>query len=81
MKLSDLARKANRLPDLDFEWGGPECWHDDVFERQVQTLPEAIDYIKELKVRMEDHAGALRSVIEAYQCLKDIMLEAEVGEK
>lgn len=80
MKLADLAKKANALPAMDFNWAGHEHWHDDVFDREVQTLPQAITYIKALKERMGAYALALHSLTEAYEKMRDIMLEADISD-
>ena len=48
MKLADLARKASRLPDLEFDWAGLEQWDSAVFEREVKTLPDAISSLRRM---------------------------------
>jgi hypothetical protein len=78
MRLATLAQKARELPDLDFEWGGPEQWHDEVFDRCITTLPEAINYINDLRKRMAVQSHAISSLKDAYEKMKDIILEAEV---
>jgi hypothetical protein len=78
MKLDDLAKKANALPRLEWEWGGPEHWHSDVFDKNVESLPDAIEYIKVLKDRMAAQSMILYQLFDAYRKMKDIMLEAEV---
>lgn len=80
MKLSDLAKKANDLPYLNFEWGGAEHFHEEVFDREVRTLPEAIIYIRQLRERMASYSLILHELTEAYRKMRDVMLEAEVGE-
>lgn len=78
MNLAELAKKAAALPDLDFNWGGPEQWHPDVFKREVKTLPDAIKYIEQLRQRMGEYALALHDLTEAYKQLRDVILEADV---
>ena len=79
MKLSTLARKAAELPDdVLFDWAGPEQFHDSVFEREITTLPEAIEYIDQLRQRMASYAMALHDLTKAYKQMRDLMLDAEV---
>lgn len=53
MNLAQLAKKAAALPqEFEYSWPGPEHWHQDVFERNVKTLPEAIKYIDQMRERM-----------------------------
>jgi hypothetical protein len=81
MKLATLAKKAAALPeDIRFDWSGPEQWHENVFDREVKTLEEAIEYIKHLRLRMADYAMGLKELAGAYKQMRDIMLEAEVGD-
>ncbi len=80
MKLSDLARRAARLPVIDFEWGGPESWHEAVFKRTVTDLPTVISYVEALKVRAQAQTLALLKLKEAYETLRDLLLEAELDE-
>lgn len=80
MNLSELAKKAAALPaDFQFEWPGKEHFHDDVFKREVTTLPEAIEYIDALRKRMADYAMALHKLQDAYKQMRDVMLAAEVA--
>jgi hypothetical protein len=78
MKLSELAKKANRLPDIEFQWTGAEQWHDEVFRTNVSSLPQAIDYINELRKRMAIQSYAIASLMDAYKKMKDVLLEADV---
>ncbi len=80
MKVSDLARLAARLPEINFEWGGPECWHEDVFKRQVTDLPTMISYVEALKARAQAQTLAILELKMAYETLREIILEAEVDE-
>ena len=79
MKLSDLAKKAAALPDLNFDWAGPEQWHDGVFAKEVTTLPEAIKYIDALRKRMGEMSDGIFELRKAYEKMRDLMLDAEVG--
>lgn len=78
MRLSDLARKAAALPDIEFEWPGAEHWHDDVFQREVKTVEDAKAYIDAMRKRMADYSFALAELVEAYRALRDAILAAEV---
>lgn len=79
MKLATLARKAAELPeDVLFDFTGPEHFHDDIFKREVKTLPQAIKYIDELRRRMAAYSIALHDLAMAYKQMRDLMLEAEV---
>ena len=81
MKLSDLAKKAAALPSIHtFEWVGVEQYHDSVFKNEVKTLPELIQYTDALRKRMAEYAGALEQLCQAYGKLRDLILEAQVGE-
>lgn len=78
MKLSDLAKKASELPDLDFEWTGPEHFHDDSFARATDTPDKLRAYVDELRKKMATMSMAIHETVEAYRKMRDIMLEAEV---
>ena len=80
MKLATLAKKAASLPEVPFDWGGPEQFHDDVFKREVKTLPEAIAYIDQLRIRMAAYSMALHDLCKAYEGMRDLILEAELSE-
>lgn len=36
MKLKTLAKKASRLPEIDFDWAGIEQVHEEVFEKDME---------------------------------------------
>ena len=79
MKLHELAKKAAALPsDADFEWRGPEHWHDDVFEREVRSLKDLQNYVDVLRKRMAEQGMALFRLQQCYKQLRDAVLEAEV---
>jgi hypothetical protein len=78
MKLAVLAAKAARLPEIDFQWPGPEHFCQDVFDREVKTLPQAIEYIDDLRKSMAKYSMALHDLTTAYRTLRELMLEADV---
>jgi hypothetical protein len=81
MKLATLAKKAAALPaEISFSFAGPEQWHNDVFTREVKTLEDAIQYVNALRGRMAEYAMALQDLADAYKQMRDLMLEAEVGD-
>lgn len=80
MQLVELAKKAAKLPDLEFDWTGKEQWNEAVFDNKVETSEEIVKYIKALKGRVSEQSKMIHKLAEAYMKLKDIILEAEVGE-
>lgn len=68
MKISQLLIRLEELPQPmeEFDWAGVEQWHPEVFERGVKTLEEAINYIKELKDRVEQQSFVLHDLSERY---------------
>lgn len=80
MQLVELAKKAAKLPDLEFDWTGKEQWNEAVFDNNIETPEEIIKYIKALKGRVSEQSRMLHGLTKAYMKLKDIILEAEIGE-
>lgn len=78
MKLSALAKKAKALPDLDFDWPGPEHFHDSNFEEATNTPEKLRAYIDRLRQQMAKYSMALHDLTEGYRAMRDLMLEAEV---
>ena len=78
MKLKDLAEKATRLPDLDFDWSGPEQYHPDVFSSETNDLPALRIYVEKIKDRMADQSRAIVQLKKAYEILRDIVLETDI---
>ncbi len=78
MKLKDLAEKAARLPDLDFDWSGPEQYHPDVFLSETNDLPSLRIYVEKLKDRIADQSRAIMRLKKGYEILRDIILEADI---
>ena len=78
MKLKKLAEKAAKLPDLEFKWGGEEQWHFEVFDRKINDLKSSIEYIKKLKSRISQQSIMIHDLVDAYQAIRDVILEADV---
>lgn len=78
MKLSTLAEKAVRLPDLDFELLGPEHFSDYNFDKATNSPIKLKQYVNELRQNMAKYSLALHSLTSAYKGLRDVILEAEV---
>ena len=78
MSLKSLAEKAARLPELDFDWPGPEQFDVTVFERDAKTHEGLQEYVARLRMRMREHTAAIATLKDAYMSLRDIILEAEV---
>lgn len=78
MKLADLAKKAAKLPDLDFEWPGPEHFSDYNFDEATNSPEKLRAYVNGLREAMAKYSFALKDLVDAYQKMRDLMLEAEV---
>jgi len=78
MKLKDLAEKAARLPDLDFDWPGPEQYHSNVFLSETNDLPSLRVYVEKLKDRIADQSRAIMRLKKGYEALREIILETEI---
>ena len=78
MKLSDLARKASRLPELKFDCAGTEQWHERTFDVEIINLYDLIKYTKDLRLRIAEQSKMLSNLAEAYNQLSEIILEADV---
>jgi hypothetical protein len=71
--------KAAALPEcIAFEWPGVEHFHDDVFKREVRTLPQAIKCIDQLRQRMAEYSMALDDLGKAYRSMRFLLLELNV---
>ena len=67
MKVSDVLQHLDSLPQpQEFRWPGVEQWNDEVFDRQVKTLAEAVAYIKELRGRVANQSMHLADLTKAY---------------
>lgn len=78
MKLAELARKASKLPDIDFEWPGPEQFSDYNFQEATKTHDDLVKYVDGLRQKMASYSMALHDLAGAYRQMRDLMLEAEV---
>lgn len=78
MKLAELAKKAKVLPDLDFNWPGPEHFHNDNFDKATDTPEKLRAYVDLLRQQMAKYSMALHDLTEGYRKMRDLMLEAEV---
>ncbi len=78
MNLKTLAKKASRLPEIEFDFAGVERWHPEVFKKEVKDLKSVIRYIDNLRGRMEEQSDAIKSLAEAYEKLREIILEADI---
>lgn len=78
MKLATLAKKAAKLPDLDFEWPGVEQFSDFNFAEATKTPELLREYVDGLRQKMAAYSMAMHDLVEAYRQLKDLMLEARV---
>lgn len=79
MKLSELAKRAAALPDLEFDWAGPEQYSDYNFERATATPETQKLYLNELRRRLGEQSFALHKLANGYRQMRDLILEAEVG--
>lgn len=79
MKLSDLAKKAAALPNLDFEWPGPEHFSNYNFEEATNSPEKFRAYVDTLRQQMAKYSMALHELTEGYRKMRDLMLEAEVS--
>lgn len=66
MKLKDLSKKAARLPELSFTWSCDGHLSND-------------DTIIALKNRTAEHSIAIANIVDAYNQLKEVILEADIG--
>lgn len=67
MKIKEVLAHLESLPKpYEFDWPGPEQWHDGVFDSEVQTLEQAIAYIKALRERVSQQSFALHTLAERY---------------
>ena len=72
MKIKDLLKKLETLPkEVEFSLFGVDNWHPEVFDREVQTLEDAIDFIKQLKERVNEQSEVLTQLVHSYN---DIIL-------
>lgn len=78
MKLSQLAKMAADLPTLDFNWPGPEQWHADNFDRNVADFDAMKEYVDALRHRIGEQSVALSKICEAFNQLRDAVLEARI---
>lgn len=78
MKLAALAKKAKELPDIDFEWPGPEQFSDYNFAEATKTPELMREYVDGLRKKMAAYSMAMHDLVEAYRKMRDLMLEAEV---
>lgn len=78
MKLSALAKKAAALPELEYEWPGPEHFSDYNFAEATSTPEKLRAYVDDLRKKMAEYSMALHGLQEAYRQMRDLMLEAEV---
>uniref|UniRef100_A0A6M3JEY7 Uncharacterized protein n=2 Tax=viral metagenome TaxID=1070528 RepID=A0A6M3JEY7_9ZZZZ len=46
MKLSELAKKAARLPHLEFDWAGVEQWNEESFTDNINNFDDLLSYIE-----------------------------------
>ena len=73
MKLKNLAKKAARLPELSFDWGGVEHYRDETINDNT-----IMKYILAIKTRTTEHSKAIADIVDAYNQLKDIILETDI---
>lgn len=78
MKLSELAKKANSLPELNFDWPGPEHFSDYNFAEATNSPEKQLEYLDKLRKQMAKYSSALHDLVEGYRKIRDLMLEAEV---
>jgi hypothetical protein len=60
MKLSTLAKKANALPDIEFEWPGLEHFSDYNFEEATKSPELLRTYVNGLRQKMATYSIALQ---------------------
>lgn len=79
MKVKEVLAHIESLPKpCEFDWPGPEQWHDEVFGSNVQTLEQAIAYIKALKERVSQQSFALHALAERYNEIIHWIQEIEI---
>ena len=79
MKVEQILKHLESLPKKqEFDWAGKEHWHEHVFAQRVQTLPEAIEYIKALKDRLADVTFALSHLVDAYNEIINWIRQIEI---
>lgn len=79
MKLAELAKRAKKLPDLEFDWPGPEHFHQSNFDTATDSPEKLRAYVNELRGQMAKYSFALHELGEGYRQMRDLMLEAEVS--
>ena len=77
MKLRELAKKAAQLPELEFDWAGPEQINDQLVKSELE-VGNVIEYILALKSRMSQQSIAIAELTKAYNQLKKIILDTEI---
>lgn len=77
MKLRELAKKAAQLPELEFDWAGPEQLNDQLVKSEFDEIG-IIDYIIALKHRMLKQSIAISELTKAYNQLRELILDAEI---
>lgn len=78
MKLAELAKKAAALPELNYQWPGPEHFSDYNFDEATKTPEKMHAYLNELRKKMASYSMALHELTEGYRKMRDLMLAAEV---
>lgn len=70
MKVNEILQHLDSLPQpFNFDWVGSEHLHDEVFDSEVKTLKQAIDYIKALRERVAEQSIALNILVARYNQL------------
>jgi hypothetical protein len=80
MKLKELADLANEIPEVKFDWAGPEQYHSEVFKNEIERYG-ILPYLEKLRERMADYAIALHTYGEAFNKLREIVFDMKVKTK
>ena len=73
-----LAEKAAKLPKVEFNFAGVEHYCSGVTNEALKDLPSTIEYIKKMKKRMWEQTQATQELIDAYNALRNVILEADI---
>ena len=75
MKLRVLAEKAAQLPILKFDWTGEDQIYED-----VKTHKNLVEYVGKLRYRMQLQTSAIVEIMNAYNLLRELILDAEIDD-
>jgi len=79
MTIGDVIKGLEKLPKLpEFDWTGPEQYHQDVVKTETSTAEGLRGYVLKLRERTTEQSMAIDALIEYVKALNEWLRDLEI---